>query len=112
MLIQGSRFLRFGGDTEPGARGPEQTADAGSCPSVGRYGNWFRSGDQLIILLEEDQTPLDQGAQAAGGATNGAPSNGGPEAAIPERRAREVLMVQPEIHKRSFQAVVVCHDAG
>ena len=55
----------------------------GACPSVGRYGNWFRSGDQLIILLEEDAAPLDQGSPAAG-ATNGAsgtPNNGGPEAA-------------------------------
>jgi peptidoglycan hydrolase-like protein with peptidoglycan-binding domain len=59
---------------EPNLRGPEQATEGGTCPSVGRYGNWFRNGDQVVILLEEDQAPLDQGAQAA------STTNGGPEA--------------------------------
>ena len=71
------------GDMEPGDRGPEQATDGGTCPSVGRYGNWFKSGDQLIILLEEDAARLDQNATAAGAinGASGAPNNGGPEAA-------------------------------
>ena len=65
----------------------------GSCPSVGRYGNWFRRGDQLIILLEEDAAPLDHGASSAALTNNasgtevppeaspGAPGEGGSEGA-------------------------------
>jgi peptidoglycan hydrolase-like protein with peptidoglycan-binding domain len=45
--------------------GPEAPSEGGACPEVGRYGNWFRSGDQVILLLDEDDTPLDEGAVGA-----------------------------------------------
>lgn len=46
-------------------------------PSVGRFGNWLRSGNDVILLLDEDESPLDQDAATASpqGAA-GAPSNG------------------------------------
>lgn len=31
----------------------------GSCPGVGRFGNWLRNGDQLVILLDEDDAPFN-----------------------------------------------------
>ena len=33
--------------------------------AVGRFGNWFRSGDQVILLLDEDEKPLEDVASAA-----------------------------------------------
>lgn len=31
---------------------------------VGRFGNWYRSGERVVILLDEDDTPLEEGADA------------------------------------------------
>jgi peptidoglycan hydrolase-like protein with peptidoglycan-binding domain len=62
-----------------------------ACPEVGRSGNWFRSGDRLVLLLDEDPTPLAGGAEDASAAVpNGdlpAEPNGGapaePDAGAP-----------------------------
>jgi peptidoglycan hydrolase-like protein with peptidoglycan-binding domain len=57
-------------------------------PSVGRFGNWLRSGNDVILLLDEDATPLDQDAAAASpqGAA-AAPSNGAASTPPPDAGA-------------------------
>jgi peptidoglycan hydrolase-like protein with peptidoglycan-binding domain len=48
-----------------------------SYPSVGRFGNWLRSGNDVVLLLDEDASPLDQDAATASPqSAAGAPSNG------------------------------------
>ena len=49
-------------------------------PAVGRFGNWLRSGSDVILLLDEDASPLDQAAAGASPEGAGAPpaSAGGP----------------------------------
>jgi hypothetical protein len=58
------------GRPRPGARilTPFQTlfpVSSGGCPTVGRFGNWLRSGDQLVILLDEDDASFDLGGAGA-----------------------------------------------
>jgi peptidoglycan hydrolase-like protein with peptidoglycan-binding domain len=48
----------------------------GICPTVGRFGNWLRSDNQVTVLLDEDDTPIEGGPEP----TAGAPAPGGPEA--------------------------------
>lgn len=54
----------------------------GGGPFVGRFGNWKRSGNDVILLLDEDETPLEGAAGASPegsapeGAAGGAPSEG------------------------------------
>jgi peptidoglycan hydrolase-like protein with peptidoglycan-binding domain len=61
------------------SRPVELPLDVSPYPSVGRFGNWLRSGNDVILLLDEDAAPLDQAAAAASpeGAAGAPPESGG-----------------------------------
>jgi peptidoglycan hydrolase-like protein with peptidoglycan-binding domain len=64
-----------------GAASTPGPSNGGACPTVGRFGNWLRTGNQLTVLLDEDDTPIEGGPEAAAGATTAAGPEAGPEAA-------------------------------
>ena len=68
-----------GSPTPSGGASTSAPSNGGACPTVGRFGNWLRSGNQVTVLLDEDDTPIEGGAEAAAGATAAGPT--GPEAA-------------------------------
>jgi peptidoglycan hydrolase-like protein with peptidoglycan-binding domain len=59
-------------------RSVELPLDASPYPTVGRFGNWLRSGNDVVLLLDEDPAPLDQ---AAAGASPEGAAGAPPEAA-------------------------------
>lgn len=44
---------------QPSDSGAGANAYGGEVVPVGRVGNWFKSGDRIVILLDEDDEPLD-----------------------------------------------------
>ena len=71
-----------------GGAGTPAPSNGGTCPTVGRFGNWLRTGNQVTLLLDEDETPIEGGPEAATGAA-------GPEGA-PEPQGAAAPAAGPE----------------
>jgi len=70
-----------GSPTPSGGASTSAPTNGSTCPTVGRFGNWLRSGNQVTVLLDEDDTPIEGGVEAAAGAPASAGPQAGPEAA-------------------------------
>ena len=70
-----------GGPTPSGGASTSAPSNGSACPTVGRFGNWLRTGNQVTLLLDEDETPIEGGPEAAAGAAAAGGAEGGPGAA-------------------------------